>query len=421
MLYRTMKKTGDALSILGFGCMRLPEKKGKIDEQRATNQIRYAVDHGVNYVDTAFGYHRGACEPFLGRALSDGYREKVKLATKLPHWIVKTREDMDKVLSTQMDNLKTNFIDYYLVHNLNGDSWKRSKILGVVDFLNQAKTDERILYAGFSFHGAKDDFKKIVDSHDWDFCQIQYNFLDEENQAGIEGLKYAAAKELGVIVMEPLRGGHLASSMPPAVEAVWKEAETKRTPVEWALRWIWNHPEVTIVLSGMNHENQIEENIRIAGEAYPESLTVQELQLVSRVEGTYRRLMKAGCTGCRYCIPCPSGVNIPVCLEHYNAYHMFDNRRRTKMVYPIMLGGLIDGKPGFASQCTDCGECLENCPQHLPIPELLREVAKDMEGLMTKPMMWLGKQFMVIQRRRAMRKAEKLEKQRRKEGKDKRL
>ena len=408
MLYRTMKTTGDSLSILGFGCMRLPEKKGKIDEERATNQIRYAIDHGVNYVDTAFLYHKGASEPFLGRALSDGYREKVKLATKLPHWIVKTREDMDRILSIQLDRLKTNFIDYYLVHNLHGDSWKRSEILGVVDFLNQAKADGRILYTGFSFHGRKDDFKKIVDSYDWDFCQIQYNFLDEENQAGTEGLKYAAEKELGVIVMEPLRGGHLASSVPPAVEAIWNEAEHKRTPVEWALRWVWNLPEVTIVLSGMNHENQIEENLRIAGEAYPESLTAQELLLVSRVEEAYRGLMKAGCTGCRYCIPCPSGVNIPVCFEHYNAYHMFDNRRRTKMVYPVMLGGLIDGKPGFASQCTDCGECLEKCPQHLPIPDLLRDVSRDMEGLMTKPMMRLGKLFLAHQRRRAMRKAETL-------------
>ena len=382
MLYRKIPKNGDELSILGFGCMRLAVKDdGSIDEERAMKQIRYAIDHGVNYVDTAWPYHMGQSEPFVGRALADGYREKVKLATKLPSWLIQSREDMDTFLDAQLKKLKTDHIDYYLVHALIGELWDTVEKLGVVDFLDKAKADGRIKNAGFSFHGAGDDFNRIVVAYDWDFCQIQYNFLDEKNQAGTAGLEYAASKGLGVIIMEPLRGGNLTKNVPPAVKKIWDEAPVKRTAAEWALRWIWNHPEVTVVLSGMNDEAYIRENLKVADKAYPNSLTGNELELVKRVEGKYRELMKVGCTGCRYCMPCPSGVNIPLCFETYNNLYMADDPNGEKFMYAARLGGALGlGTPEFASQCVQCGECREKCPQHIDIPAVLECVVKDLEG-----------------------------------------
>ena len=382
MLYRKVTRNGDELSILGFGCMRLPAREdGTIDEERAARQVRYAIDHGVNYVDTAWPYHFGQSEPFLGRALGDGYRNKVKLATKLPSWMVNGQEDMNRFLNAQLEKLNTDHIDYYLVHALIGDLWDSIEKLGIAAFLDQAKADGRIVNAGFSFHGAGKDFKRIVDAYDWDFCLIQYNFLDEENQAGTEGLEYAASKGLGVIVMEPLRGGMLANPVPPAVQEIWSEAPTQRTAAEWALRWVWNHPEVTVVLSGMNQETHIEENLRTADKAYPDSLTEVELRLVKKVEQKYRELMKAGCTGCRYCMPCPEGVNIPTCFESYNNLYMSGNAAEEKFLYAAKLSGTLStGAPEFASQCMKCGECLEKCPQHLEIPALLEAVAEELEG-----------------------------------------
>lgn len=382
MLYRKMPKNGDELSILGFGCMRLPLKENKmIDEERARKQLRYAIDHGVNYIDTAWPYHMGKSEPFLGWALADGYREKVKLATKLPSWMVESRDDMDKFLNVQLERLNTDHIDYYLIHGLAGSLWGKVKKLGVADFLEKAKADGRIINAGFSFHGSGEDFRMIVDEYDWDFCQIQYNFLDEKNQAGTAGLEYAASKDLCVIIMEPLRGGNLARMVPPAVEEIWNEAKEKRTPSEWALRWVWNHPEVTVLLSGMNEETHIEENLAIADKAYPNSLTEAELQLVKKVEQKYRELMKAGCTGCSYCMPCPEGVDIPACFDVYNILHMFGNVDETKFRYAVRLSGTLSGgNPEFASQCIQCGQCVEKCPQNLKIPELLEAVVKELEG-----------------------------------------
>ena len=282
MLYRTVPKNRDQLSILGFGCMRLPSIKEGIDEERARKQILHAIDQGLNYIDTAYPYHLGKSEPFLGSILKDGYRDKVKLATKLPHWRVEKPEDMDRLFNSQLERLKTDRIDYYLIHGLEGESWPKMKGLGVLDFLDRIKRTGGALNTGFSFHGDPDDFKEIVDAYDWEICQIQYNYLDEKNQAGTEGLEYAASKNLGVIVMEPLRGGNLAGRIPKEVEAVWDEAEVKRTPAEWALRWVWNRPEVTCVLSGMNQEVHVEENLRIAGEVQPDSLTRDELQLVKK-------------------------------------------------------------------------------------------------------------------------------------------
>ncbi len=373
MLYREVKKTGDTLSILGFGCMRLPGGEAKIDEERAARQIRRAIHGGVNYLDTAYLYHRGSCEPFLGKLLAQGLREKVKLATKMPHWVIHRPEEMEIILHSQLERLKTEFIDYYLLHALDRKVWEKMKSLGALDFLEKAKGEGLILNTGFSFHGELSAFKEIVDSYDWDVCQIQYNFLDEKNQAGTEGLEYAAARGLGIIVMEPLRGGNLTRRVPPEVMAIWNEAKVRRSPAEWALRWVWNRPEVTVVLSGMNQEEHIEENLRVADEAYPNSLTEEELQLVKRVEKTYRRLMKVGCTGCGYCMPCPQGVNIPGCLEIYNNKLMFDDERADLMY--MARYSPMSVSPSYASLCNGCGNCAELCPQHLPIPNLLREVA----------------------------------------------
>ncbi len=359
----------------------------------------------MNYFDTAMPYHMGASEPFLGRALSNGYRDKIKLATKLPPWSVKARQDMDQLLKVQLENLKTDLTDYYLVHALEKSSWEKMKNLAVLEFLDAARADGRITNAGFSFHGDKDTFKDIVDAYDWEFCQIQYNFLDRQNQAGSEGLKYAAAKDMGVIIMEPLRGGNLAGKVAPAIQALWDEAVTERSPVEWSLRWIWNHPEVTVVLSGMNEEAHIDENLRIANEAYPGSLTDKELAIVDRVEETYRNLMKAGCTGCRYCMPCPAGVDIPTCFEVFNDLHMFGNSKSAKLSYLTRVGGAMGGEPAYASLCENCGQCEDACPQHLPIQDLLKDVTEEFEKWWMKPAVWLVKQIFAVHRWVTLRRA----------------
>jgi predicted aldo/keto reductase-like oxidoreductase len=362
--------------------MRLPMRKdGKIDEERAVRQIRHAIDQGVNYVDTAWPYHGGESEVVLGKALQDGYRDKVKLATKLPAWMIRRREDMDRYLAAQMKKLGTDRIDYYLLHSLNGAAWDRLHRLDVEGFLDSARQDGRIINPGFSFHGLVDDFTRILDAYPWVFCQIQYNYLDEHAQAGNRGLRYAASKNMGVIVMEPLRGGTLGLvKQPPAVEAIWNEARVRRTPAEWALRWVWNHPEVTVVLSGMNDEQHIEENLSVAETAHPQTFTEEELALVERAGRKYRELMKVGCTGCGYCLPCPSGVMIPQCFQEYNEMHMFGGEAAAKFRYALRLSGEVtEGGPGFASLCVECGSCLDKCPQQIPIPQALAKVAADME------------------------------------------
>ena len=402
------------MSILGFGCMRLPQKRGepgsgRVDEERARRQLRYAIDRGVNYIDTAMPYHAGGSEPFLGRALRDGYRERVRLATKLPPWSVKSRSDMDRLLRAQMAHLKTDQIDYYLLHGLERKSWEKMKRLGVLEFLDRAKADGLIDNAGFSFHDDVTVFKEIVDAYDWIFCQIQYNYLDQQNQAGTEGLRYASERGLAVMVMEPLRGGNLARPAPPGIQALWDRAETQRSPVEWALRWVWNHPEVTVVLSGMNEEAHIQENLDVAQAAYPHSLTQAELRLVDRVEAAYRELTKAGCTGCRYCMPCPSGVDIPLCFELYNRKHLFNDGKWARIVYLTRLAGGEREAPSMASQCQHCGRCERACPQHLPVQALLKEVAEDFEGPLLKPMVWATQKFFGFQRWSHVRQARRLE------------
>jgi uncharacterized protein len=399
MLFREVSKNGDRLSALGYGCMRFPQKRLSIDEGLAEKQMLLAIEEGVNYFDTAYPYHNGKSETFVGKFFAkNGYREKVRLATKLPHWNTPNRGEMDKMLDMQLAKMETDYLDYYLVHNLNGDSWETAKSNGVMEFLDGALESGRIRNCGFSFHGPADDFKKIVDDYDWTLCQIQYNLLDTKNQAGKSGLKYAASKNLAVVVMEPLRGGNLAKTPPPAVAKIWDQADTKRTPVEWALRFVWNHPEVTMVLSGMNEDEHIRENIDIASVAAPDTLTKNELSLIREARRSFNEVMKVGCTGCQYCMPCPSGVNIPACFEYYNSRHAFKDRM-ARFMYLGGNGGLFSGKTALASQCTECGECIEKCPQSLAIPEYLKDVSKDMEGIMAKPLMWLIKKVMKVKKR----------------------
>ena len=408
MQYRTMKHSGDTVSVLGYGCMRLPEKSGRIDEDRAARQLLSAIERGVNYIDTAMPYHMGASEPFLGRALQGGYREKVKLATKMPHWNVHTREDMDMFLAAQLDNLRTDHIDYYLVHNLQASSWKKLKDRGIADFIRSALQDGRIRNIGFSYHGGKQDFRAIVDDYAWQFCQLQINYLDSDSQAGLEGMRYAASKGMDVIAMEPLRGGALARAAAPRIQAIWDEAPVRRSPAEWALRWVWNLPEVTLALSGMNEEAHIDENLRIAADALPGSLTARELEIVDRAGAAYRQSLKVGCTGCRYCMPCPSGVQIPAAFEAYNDAFLGGPKGMgtPRLRYIVGVGGYFTGNaPGFASQCTSCNRCVTACPQHIAIPAHMKEIAGKFEGP-TTPIIVLGiKGFLAFDGWKTRRKA----------------
>jgi predicted aldo/keto reductase-like oxidoreductase len=376
MLYRKMQKGGPELSILGFGAMRLPVlADGHVDVPEAARMIRYAIDHGVNYIDTAYPYHNGESEPAVGNALMGGYRDRVHLATKLPGWLIGSREDMDRYLEEQLAKLRTDRIDFYLLHGLTSPFWERLSSLGVLEFLDDALSDGSIGYAGFSFHDTTKLFKEIVKAYDWTFAQIQYNFMDEDYQAGTRGLRYAAKKGLGVVVMEPIRGGLLARDVPGITE-LWERAPVHRMPAEWALRWVWNHPEVTVVLSGMSTFDQVVQNLSYAETGFPESLTKKELRVYDRVRGELRKRMAIPCTGCKYCQPCPHGVSVPECFELYNQAHMYDAKESVTQQYTMFLGGFFDGVPSYASCCQDCGECEEKCPQGLPIRENLRKVSE---------------------------------------------
>lgn len=379
MLYRECGKTKEQVSILGFGCMRLPVIGGdptKIDEEKAIPMLRYAIDHGVNYVDTAYPYHGtgmdkgGMSEPFVAKALKDGYREKVKLATKLPSWLIKSRADMDRYLNEQLERLETDSIDFYLMHSLGSHTWPLLKEAGFTDFLDKALRDGKIKHAGFSFHDRLGLFKEVVDAYDWSFCQIQYNYLDEEYQAGTAGLKYAADKGLGVIIMEPLRGGKLAANLPQEALAILDTAAVKRTPADWALRWVWNHPEVSVVLSGMNTLEQVVENLETAQTAQPQALSAQETAMLRQVKQLFHDRTKVNCTACGYCMPCPQGVNIPACFAMYNDYSIFgETLERLKFVYNFRLG-----EEGKASRCVQCGLCESHCPQGIAIREELSKL-----------------------------------------------
>ncbi|APH13341.1 4Fe-4S dicluster domain protein [Clostridium sporogenes] len=377
MLYRKFGKTDEEVSILGFGCMRLPvidNNPAKIDEKKAIKQIRYAIDNGVNYIDTAYPYHEGASEFLVGKVLRDGYRERVKLATKLPSWLIESREDMDKYLNEQLEKLQTDHIDFYLLHALNKGDWENLKKHNVFEFLDKAIEDGRIKYAGFSFHDELSLFKEIVDSYNWSFCQIQYNFIDENYQAGLKGLRYASQKGLAVVIMEPLRGGNLARVVPDDVKKLWNKAHIKRSPAQWGFRFLWNYPEITVVLSGMEEMAHIKENIKEANNGYANSLTEKELELIDRVKEIYISRIKADCTNCRYCMPCPFGVNIPKNFKYLNMASIYSDVKKQKKKYINHLN-----KNEKASNCRKCGKCEEACPQNIKIRNMLEEVVKTFE------------------------------------------
>lgn len=384
MLYRQMGKSGDKVSVLGYGCMRFPKKDRKIDEERTKKQIIYAIEQGINYFDTAYLYPNS--ESTLGKILAEtGYRDKVLVATKMPPIMIHSIKDMWSILDTQLKRLQTDHIDYYMMHSINSkEGWQRLKELGVEEFLQKAKESGKINRIGFSYHGDRNQFKGIVDDYTWDFCQIQYNYMDEDNQAGKEGLQYAASKGLGISIMEPLRGGLLARKMPDEVQAAFDKSEVKRTPAEWALRWVWDHPEVSILLSGMNEESQVEENIRIANSSVPNSLSDNELGFIKEAKEKLSKKIKIGCTGCGYCLPCPAGVNIPLCFGFYNDKYVYDEKSYA-LFYMGMLSGVDGGVPSYASLCRDCGKCEKHCPQKLPIRQHLKEVSRDMEPFYFKP------------------------------------
>ena len=395
MLTRTNIKNGDELSILGFGCMRYPMKGRSIDEERTVAMIRDAINKGVNYFDTAYIYHGGRSETVLGKALSGGYREKVKIATKLPHYMVSSLDGAKKILHNQLTKLKTDTIDYYLLHMLSDKAvLDRMTRLGVMQWLEELKSNGVIKNLGFSFHGEKNDFVALVTAYPWDFCQIQYNYLDENNQAGTAGLKLAHSLGIPVIVMEPLRGGKLADSLPQEVLNEFACADAGRTPVEWALRWIWNHSEVTLLLSGMSTEAQLEENVRIASSARAEALSGEELALFDRVKAVLLDKTKVPCTGCGYCMPCPAGVNIPGCFSVYNDKYLL-GKKGSRMKYFQNLG-LGAKNPNFASLCIECGKCERHCPQHIKIREELKTVKKELEGPIFKPVLSVARRILKV-------------------------
>ncbi len=383
MLYRKLGKTGEKVSILGFGCMRLPTLDGshdRIDEPLATEMLHHAIDNGVNYIDTAYPYHAasptegGMSEIFVGNALKNGYREKVNLATKLPIWLVQSRKDMDRYLNEQLQRLQTDHIDFYFLHGINQRFWEILKKFDVFEFLDSAIEDCRIRYVGFSFHDEFKVFRDVVDSYNWSFCQIQYNYMDEEFQAGKAGLKYAADKGLGTIIMEPLRGGCLTNNVPEDIQSIWNETEVKRSPAEWALRFLWDKPEVDVVLSGMSNMDQVQENLEIADKGYPDVMTESEKDLIHRVKDAYKERVHINCTSCNYCMPCPSNVNIPLNLSLLNDVYMYRHIDKPAENYFH-----LSGRKMSAGYCTECGECGEKCTQHLPIKEFLKETVETFE------------------------------------------
>jgi predicted aldo/keto reductase-like oxidoreductase len=369
MQYRKFGKVNEQVSALGFGCMRLPVlNNGSINEEEAIAQIRHAIDNGVNYIDTAYGYHEGKSEILVGKALKDGYREKVYLADKNPVWLVKEYNDFSRLLNEQLEKLQTDHIDFYLMHAMNKERWENIKSLNVFKFIEEAKADGRIKYAGFSFHDKQEVFMDIIDGYDWDFCQIQYNYMDEYNQAGVAGLKRAAEKGMAVVIMEPLLGGKLANVPPKEVAELWNSSGINRTPAEWALRWLWNQPEVTVILSGMNSIAMIDENMKTASTALVNSMSEEELAVVDKVKAKYKELTRVNCTACRYCMPCPAGVDIPRNFAIYNQAAVYNDWKNCSSGYSRLE------EKQKAAACVECGKCEKVCPQALTIREYLKDV-----------------------------------------------
>lgn len=385
MKYRVNPKNNDKLSILGFGCMRFSK-----DEKEVEKQIIYAIENGVNYFDTAYVYPNS--EVVLGRVLAKGYRHRVKIATKMPPYLIKKYEDLDKIFNAELQRLQTDYIDYYLMHMVTEVTvWKRLVDIGILKWIKEKKEKGQIRNIGFSYHGGREEFVKIIDVYQWDFCMIQYNYLDENNQAGKSGLKYAAAKGIPVMVMEPLRGGKLVNNLPKEVLKVWENAHVKRSPAEWGFRWVWNHPEVIVVLSGMNSQAMVEENIRVASSTNANSFTKDDYELFDKVRNILNEKIKVPCTGCNYCMPCPMGVDIPTCFSCYNEIET-EGKMSARMKY-IMYTSLKTN-PHNASLCSKCGKCEKACPQKIAIRDELEKVSKKLESFYYKPIRFIIKKFM---------------------------
>ncbi len=378
MKYRQFDKLGVAPSALGFGCMRLPiigDDFGNINEPEAIKMIRHAIDNGVNYVDTAYAYHRGNSEFVLGKALKDGYREKVMVADKLPIWEVKTEEDADRLLNEQLERVQVDYFDFYLLHALNGGFWKTVQKFDLIQWGEQKRKEGKIRFFGFSFHDDQNLFMEILDAHDWDFCQIQYNYMDEEHQAGRKGLDRAHEKGIAVIIMEPLRGGDLVKNLPEPIMDIINNHETKRSPVDWAFSWLWDQEKVWFVLSGMNTMQEVEEDIVFASAAETNSLSESDQEMIAKVRDLYCEMRPVPCTGCRYCLPCPVGISIPWILSIYNDWHSYKNEGKTSFALRMQP----EGKRPM--DCIECGKCSDACPQQIAIPNMMKEVAELYEKL----------------------------------------
>jgi predicted aldo/keto reductase-like oxidoreductase len=377
MQYREDKRSGNQLSALGYGCMRLPSQVGKIQMDQTEKLLMEAIRNGVNYFDTAYIY--GGSEAALGQVFEKNHvREKIFLATKLPLFLCRKYADFDKLFRTQLERLKTDYIDYYFMHMLTSPAqWEQLCKLGIEKWIAEKKASGQIRQVGFSFHGMQNDFISLVDAYDWDFCQIQFNYINIHYQAGLTGLKYASGKGLPVFIMEPLLGGRLANALPPKAEEIFHKADASSTPASWALRWVWNHPEVTVVLSGMNRMVQLTENITIADTALPGSLSEQDQQTVQEVIRVFNESYKVPCTGCGYCMPCPQNVNIPACFAAYNTSYAMN--KAAGMQQYITSVGLVTKKPSMAGRCIRCGKCEKHCPQNIPIRDSLELVKKRME------------------------------------------
>ena len=376
MNYRKDKQ-GKELSALGFGCLRFPQKHGKIDYEQTKKQILMAIDQGVNYFDTAYIYT--GSEAALGQILAEsGLRDKVNIATKLPHYLIKSRQALDTIFAEELKRLQTDHVEYYLMHMLNDvDTWSRLQEMGIEQWIAEKKASGAIGQIGFSYHGNSDMFCKILDAYEWDFCQIQYNYQDEHSQAGRKGLLYAAGKGIPVVIMEPLRGGRLVHMLPEKAKKMFADYPVKRSPAEWGLRWLWNQKEVTVVLSGMNSEEMVMENIRVASETQIGSLSQEDMELYSRVVKAINEGTKVGCTGCGYCQPCPKGVDIPGTFAAYNSCYSegwFWGIREH-----FMNTGLRKNSTA-ASNCIGCGKCEKHCPQGIAIRQELKNAQKKLEG-----------------------------------------
>ena len=377
MRYRK-DKYGNELSQLGYGCMRFTGKGARIDFAKAEREILYAIEHGVNYFDTAYAY--AGSEECLGRILAENnVRDKVNIATKLPQYMIRSMKAIDKIFKEELSRLRTDHIDYYLMHMFTDISeWERLKSYGIEDWIKARKADGSIRQIGFSYHGNTEMFLKILDAYDWDFCQVQYNYLDETSQAGRTGVETAAEKDIPVIIMEPLRGGKLIN-LPIGAKRLLSESGTGYSAAELGLRWLWDQSGVTVVLSGMNSLEMVEENIRIASEAEPGCFGQKDLALINDVKKIIREKEQVGCTGCRYCMPCPQGVDIPGTFHCWNLMYIEEKKTPARFEYARNAG--LTGTPGFASQCIGCGKCEKHCPQHIPIREMLKKADKELRPL----------------------------------------